>query len=82
MLFAKTRGKTWTHGIDMESCYRHGLMIKTWTLGIDMDSLYRHGLMAMTWTHGIDMDSWSELLKAGKEVNLSDGLGNKHIYFI
>ena len=48
-----------THGKDMYSWYRHGLMVLTWTYGIDMDSWYRHGLMVVTTpmvltkTHGI-----------------------------
>ena len=53
-----------THGIDMDSRYRHGLMVQILTHGKDMHSWYRHGLMAQTWTHGndkthgIDSDSW------------------------
>ena len=46
------------HGIDMDSWYRHGLMVLTWTLSIEMDSWFRHELMVQTWTHGIDKDSW------------------------
>ena len=48
-----------TNGIDIDSWYRHGLMLYTWTHGIDMDSWYRHGLMVvttpmvLTQTHGI-----------------------------
>ena len=38
-----------THGIDMDSWYRQGLMLMTWTHGIDN-------------THGIDLDS-SEMPK-------------------
>ena len=37
--------KTWNHGIDMDPCYRHELMVYTWTHGIDN-------------TNGIDIDSW------------------------
>ena len=50
---------TWTHGIDMDSWYRHGLMVLTWTHGIDKDSWYRHALvllttpLVLTKTHGI-----------------------------
>ena len=36
----------WTHSIDMDSCYRHGLMIESGTHGMDMGSWY-------IWTHGI-----------------------------
>ena len=48
-----------THGIDLDSLYRHGLMVETWTLGIDIHSWYKHGLMVLTkpmvstQTHGI-----------------------------
>ena len=40
MDFTKTHGmvQTWTHGIDMDSWYRHGLMVKNQTYGTDMDS--------------------------------------------
>ena len=41
---------TRTHGIDMDSRYRHELnelMVYTWTHGIDMYSWYRHGLMVL-----------------------------------
>ena len=41
------------HGKDIDSWYRHGLMVQTWTHGIDMDLWYRHGLLVRTWTHGI-----------------------------
>ena len=33
---------TWTFGIDMDSWYRHGLMVWTWTHGIDQDSWHRY----------------------------------------
>ena len=36
---------TWTHGLDMDSWYRHGLMVLAKTYGIDN-------------THGIDLNSW------------------------
>ena len=49
---------TRTHGIDIDSWYRHGPMALTWTLGMDMDSWYRHGRMVLTKTHGIKIDSW------------------------
>ena len=51
--------QTWTHGIDIDLWYRHGLMVYTWTHGKDMDSLYRQALMVLTkpmvltQTHGI-----------------------------
>ena len=41
----------WTLGIDMDSWYRHGLMVLTRTHGIDIDSWYYN-------TNGIDLDSW------------------------
>ena len=31
------RSKTWTHGIDKKSWYRHGLKEYTWTYGSYMD---------------------------------------------
>ena len=37
---------TLTHGIDMDSWYRHGLMVWKWIHGIDL--WYRHGLMVLT----------------------------------
>ena len=37
----------WTHGIDMESWYRHGLMVRKWTHVIDMNLWYRHKLMVL-----------------------------------
>ena len=37
MLLAKTHGLAWTHGIDMDSWYRHELMEQTWIHGRDMD---------------------------------------------
>ena len=39
---------TRTNGINMDSWYRHGLMVKTLTHGIDKDSWSRHGLMVLT----------------------------------
>ena len=44
---------TGTHGIDMESWYRHRL--------IDMNLLYIHGLMVETSNHGIDIYLWYRL---------------------
>ena len=46
--------KTWTHGLDMDSRYRHGLMVLAKTI-----QRYRHRLMVLTTptvltsTHGI-----------------------------
>ena len=51
--------QTWTHGIDMDSWFIHGLMVNTWTHGIGKDSWYGNWLMAfttpmvLTSTHGI-----------------------------
>ena len=51
--------QTWTHGIDMDTWFRHGLMVKTCTHGIGQDSQYVHRLMILTTpmvltkTHGI-----------------------------
>ena len=39
---------TRTHGIDMDSRYKHRLMVYTWTHGIDKDPWYRQGLMVLT----------------------------------
>ena len=39
---------TWTHGIDMDSWYRHGLMVKIAIHGIHMGSWYIYGLMVLT----------------------------------
>ena len=47
-----------TDGTDMDSGFRHGLMVQSWTHGIGKDSWYGQGLMVQTWTHGIVMDSW------------------------
>ena len=43
--------QTWTHGIDMDSGYRHGLMVQKWTHGIDIDSWYGHGVMELKKNH-------------------------------
>ena len=43
--------QTWPHGIDMDSRYRHGLLVLTKIHGIeniDKDSWYRKGLMVLT----------------------------------
>ena len=58
---------TKTHGIDMNSWYRHGLIVQKWTHGIDMDSWYWQRLMVWTQTygidntHGIDLNSWCSI---------------------
>ena len=46
-----------TSGTDIDSWYRHGLMVETLTHGMDIDSWYRNRLKVQTRTHGIDMDS-------------------------
>ena len=59
-----TQVQNQTFGTDMDSWYRHGLMVQTWTHGIDMDSWYWKRLMVWTLTygidntHGIDLKSW------------------------
>ena len=47
-----------SHGLNMDSWYRNGLLGQSWTHGIDIDSWCRLGLMVLTQTHGIDLDSW------------------------
>ena len=48
----------WTHGIDLDSSYRLGLMVYTRPCGMDSASWFRLGLMVLTWTYGRDLDSW------------------------
>ena len=45
--------QTWTHGTDIDSWYRQGLMVLTLTHGIDIDSWYRHGFIVLTQSYGI-----------------------------
>ena len=47
---------TWTHGINLETCYREGLKVY-----IDLESWYRLGLMVWNWLHDIEKDSWYRL---------------------
>ena len=37
-----------TDGTDMDSWFRHGLMVQTWTHDIGKDSWYGHRLMVLT----------------------------------
>ena len=59
--------QTWTHGVDMDSWYRYGLMVLT-------DSWYRHGLivlttpMVLTQTHGVVSVLLNHTRKRGPSV--------------
>ena len=41
------------HGTDLDSWYRHGLLLLPRSHGIDMDSWYWQQLMVLSWTHVI-----------------------------
>ena len=53
------------HGSDMESWYRHGLMVQTWTHVIEKDSWYRHGIDK---TSGIELDGRELVRTRGPNV--------------
>ena len=67
--------QTWTHGTDIDSWYRQGLMVLTLTHGIDMDSWYRHRLMVQTWTQGIDSDLWYSFSTPLSHMNVYERAG-------
>ena len=63
-----------THGIDIDSWHRQGLMVHKLTHGIDMDSCDRHGLMelttgmVLTQTHGIVLVLLNNTRKRGQSA--------------
>ena len=80
--------QTWTHGIDMDTWFRHGLMVKTCTHGIGQDSQYVHRLMILTTpmvltkTHGIVSVLLNYTHTRGPSVAcMRDFLERKHFFY-